>query len=324
MATANGDNKDLVRRLKGRFEGGEALQKNEFTAVVKGFKTQVEEALPAHLKKNADKYSRQAIMLFSQNPMLQQCSAITIISGLMTASALGLDLTPQLGQCYIIPYQNSKKTANGWEKTWEAQFQIGYRGTIALAQRSGEVLSIRADVVRERDDFNYSKGLYPTLEHRESLEEDRGEITHVYSVANFKNGGYAFEVWPIGKVVAHAKKFSKSYFKDEYQGRQKTGNRVENPNSPWVKDFESMAKKTLIMAIWKFLPVSTELLLAGASDESVRSDIKELQSEKDIISLPIQAQYDEQREEEQAPVETGRGQQADLYLGDVPASAEAK
>ncbi|MDR1515703.1 MAG: recombinase RecT, partial [Synergistaceae bacterium] len=170
---------------------GAALEKREFSAVVKGFKSQIEEALPAHLKKNADKYSRQAIQLFSQNETLQRCSAISIITSLMTASALGLDLTPQLGQCYIIPYCNNRKIGpSDWVKTWEAQFQLGYRGAIALAQRSGTVARIHADVVREKDIFRYSKGLNPTLEHEESMEEDRGEITHVYAVANFTNGGY--------------------------------------------------------------------------------------------------------------------------------------
>jgi recombination protein RecT len=208
----------------------------------------------------------------------------------MTASALGLDLTPQLGQCYIIPYCNNRKVGpNEWVKVWEAQFQLGYRGTIALAQRSGAVARIHADVVREKDLFRYSKGLNPTLEHEESLEEDRGEITHVYAVANFTNGGYAFEVWPYAKVVAHAKKFSQAYYKSEYKGGKKTGAQIENPNSPWIKDFESMAKKTLIKAIWKYLPVSTEIMLAGASDGAIRTDIRDIREEKDIMNLPIQS-----------------------------------
>ncbi|MDR1515960.1 MAG: recombinase RecT, partial [Synergistaceae bacterium] len=292
MATASGNNAQLMKQIeiKEKYENGAALEKKEFSAVVKGFKSQVEEALPAHLKKNADKYARQAIQLFSQNETLQRCSAISIITSIMTASALGLDLTPQLGQCYIIPYCNNRKTGAGkWVKTWEAQFQLGYRGTIALAQRSGSIARIHADTVREKDIFRYSKGLNPTLEHEESTEEDRGAITHVYAVANFTNGGYAFEVWPCAKVVAHAKKFSQSYYRDEYENGKKTGAKAENPNSPWHKDFESMAKKTLIMAIWKYLPVSTEVMLAGASDAAIRTDIRDIRDEKDIINLPIQS-----------------------------------
>ena len=301
MAQASGNNKELVQQIKTKYAGGEALKQNEFGAVVKGFKGQIEEALPAHLKKNADKYARQAITLFQQNPTLQQCSAITIITSLMTASSLGLDLTPQLGQCYIIPYQNSKRVGDEWVKVWEAQFQIGYRGAIALAQRSGNVACLRADVVHEKDHFKYSKGLHPTLEHEESTEEDRGDVTYAYAIANFTNGGYAFEVWPINKILAHAKKFSKNYYKDEYVGKRKTGKKVENTNSVWHKDFESMAKKTLIMAIWKFLPVSTEIMLAGESDGAIRSDLGDIKEEKEIINLPIQNNYDE----EEAPEDEG-------------------
>jgi len=119
------------------------------------------------------------------------------------------------------------------------------------------------------------------LEHVDSQEEDPGEVTHVYAVANFANGGYYFEVWPVAKVLAHAKKFSKGYY-----NRDRSGALSENTNSPWVRDFEAMAKKTLILAIWKYLPVSTEILLAGATDETIRDDVTGVESEKDIISTP--------------------------------------
>jgi recombination protein RecT len=301
MATASGDNKELVSQIiSGKMAKGDPLGKKEFSAVVMGgFKSQMEEALPAHLKANAEKYARQAITLFSQNPALQKCAPVTILTALMSASAMGLDLSPQLGQCYIIPYLNSKKDGRGWAKVWEAQFQIGYRGIISLAQRSGAVARIHADVVRQKDKFRYSKGLCPALEHEESWEEDRGAITHVYAVANFTNGGYAFEVWPVGKVAEHAKKFSQSYYRDEYQDGRKTGRKIENAASPWVKDFESMAKKTLIRAIWKYMPVSTEMMLAVASDESIRSDVRGLGDEKDILRIP--QQQDEEGEGWDAP-----------------------
>ena len=100
------------------------------------------------------------------------------------ASALGLDLTPQLGQCYILPYENRKKDGREWITVTEAQFQIGYRGAIALAQRSSQIQCIRAEVVHRDDEFRYSRGLHPMLEHVDSQAEDPGEMTHVYAVAN--------------------------------------------------------------------------------------------------------------------------------------------
>ena len=287
MATTSGiPSAELNKKL---VTHGAELSKMEFKQAVTNFKSEIEAALPIHLKRNAEKYARQAMTLFSQNPKLQKCTGVTILSALMTASALGLDLTPQLGQCFIIPRDNKKKTAKGWETVTEASFQLGYRGAIALAQRSGELLRIQADVVRELDTFRYSKGLNPILEHEESMEEERGQLTHVYAVANFKNGGYAFEVWPVAKVIAHAKKFSKSYYKRD----NKTGKTVENDKSPWHTDFESMAKKTLIMAIWKYLPLSTELMLVQDNDNTIKRDLGDIASEKDIITVTPSLAEDE-------------------------------
>lgn len=276
MAKAKGNNKALATRIQSG-----TLSKTEFKQVVDGFKAEIAAALPIHLKGNAEKYARQALTLFSQNPRLQACRPVTILSALMTASALGLDLTPSLGQCYIIPYDNKKRDGGNWITVSEAQFQLGYRGAIALAQRSDRIARIAADVVCERDYFEYSKGLNPKLEHVESEDEDRGPVTHVYAVANFTNGGYAFEVWPVNKVIAHAKKFSKSY---------------DSAKSPWKTDFDSMAKKTLIMAIWKYLPVSTEIMSAAAQDETVKDDVSGISKEQDVIDImPVQS--DDQEEE---------------------------
>lgn len=276
---------------------GKPLDRTEFAVVVQGFREQISMALPMHLKKNAEKYARQALTLFSENPKLQQANPITILSALMKASALGLDLNPQLGQAYIIPYDNKKKVGAEWVKVTEAQFQLGYRGCIALAYRSDRVKRIAADIVCENDTFKYSKGLDPVLEHV-IAEGERGEMTHAYAVANFVNGGYAFEVWPVHQIVEHAKKFSKSYYKTDYNTRQQ----VVNPNSPWITHFESMSKKTMVMAIWKYLPLETELLLAGAQDETTVRDLSRLEDEHSVINIiPERDEIEALPEERPAP-----------------------
>lgn len=284
MATVNGiDSAVLNRKLA---TPGAELTRVEFRQAVMSFKGEIEMALPLHLKANADKYARQALSLFSQNPELQRCTGTTILSALMTASALGLDLTPALGQCYILPYNNRKKVNGNWVSVYEASFQLGFRGAIALAQRSDKVKRIAAEVVHEKDNFKYTKGLHAVLEHTESEEEDPGPITHVYALAEFKGDGYVFDVWPVSKVIAHAKKFSKSYYRTDY----KTGAKVENDKSPWHTHFESMAKKTLIMAIWKYMPLSSEIMLAGVNDNTVKNDVdfSDMQDEKSIITaVPV-------------------------------------
>lgn len=306
---ANEKAKAAVAAIQQKVSAGAPLKVNEFKSVVSGFKGQIEAALPVHLKKNAEKYARQALTLFSENPKLQAASPITILSALMKASSLGLDLNPQLGQCYIIPYDNKKKIGNDWVTVTEAQFQIGYRGAICLAQRSNRVARIAADVVRKGDFFEYSKGLFPKLEHK-PCDGERGDITHAYALANFTNGGYCFEVWTVGQITEHAQKFSKSYYKYDY----KTRKQIINPNSPWQTHFESMAKKTMIMQIWKFMPIETELLLAGAQDETTVSDIShiddskgesgvlEIMPDRDTYNLgAIDTEADEAAPEEPAP-----------------------
>lgn len=281
--------------IQTKVSAGKPLAVNEFKSVVAGFKSQIESALPLHLKKNAEKYARQALTLFSENPKLQQATPVSILSALMKASALGLDLNPQLGQAYIIPYDNRKKDGKDWHTVTEAQFQLGYRGAIALAMRSNRVMRITADCVYSNDKFEYSKGLFPKLEHIPA-DADRGEIVYVYALANFTNGGYAFDVWTADMVKNHAMKFSKSYFVTDYQTRKQ----VINSKSPWHTDFESMAKKTLILSIWKYMPIETELMIAGMQDETTVSrqqDISSLMDEKKIIDImpdmPDASEYEE-------------------------------
>ena len=124
-STANEKAKAALAAQKQKVNLNAPMKYNDFKSVVGGFKTQIEAALPMHLKKNAEKYARQALTLFSENPKLQAATPITILSALMKASSLGLDLNPQLGQCYIIPYDNKKKIGNEWIAVTEAQFQIG-------------------------------------------------------------------------------------------------------------------------------------------------------------------------------------------------------
>lgn len=297
MAVANDNTRKALAIANAKASEGKPLDKQEFSMVVQGFKEQIALALPMHLKKNAEKYARQALTLFSENPKLQQANPVTILSALMKASALGLDLNPQLGQAYIIPYDNKKKVGADWVKVTEAQFQLGYRGCIALAYRSDRVKRIAADIVCANDTFKYSKGLDPVLEHV-IAEGERGEMTHAYAVANFVNGGYAFEVWPVHQIVEHAKKFSKSYYKIDYNSKKQ----IVNPNSPWITHFESMSKKTMVMAIWKYLPLETELLLAGAQDETTVRDLSRLEDEHSVINImPERDEVEALPEERPAP-----------------------
>ena len=256
MANAN-DNSALMNRLDVK----KPTTTSGMKVVLGKMMSEIATALPVHLKNNAARYARQLITLHSSNPYLQRCSLGSQLGALMTAAALGLELSPQLGQCYIVPYKS------------EAQFQLGYKGAIDLAMRSGRIARIYADVVYEKDKFKYSKGLHGELIHEDADEEDRGKVRYVYALAEFTNGGYAFDVWTAARVEAHAKKFSQAY---------KAGR-----STPWITDWDAMAKKTLILAIWKYLPISTDLQQAYAAEGTVKtiSAQTDIDDEKGVLDL---------------------------------------
>ena len=109
---------------------------------------------------------------------------------MMTAAQLGLEPNTPLGQAYLLPYWNSKANA------YECQFQLGYKGLLDLAYRSGEISVIQAHVVYSEDQFSYSFGLKPELKHIPASGE-RGEPVYVYAIFHTKDGGYGFEVCSI-------------------------------------------------------------------------------------------------------------------------------
>jgi phage RecT family recombinase len=109
----------------------------------------------------------------------------------------------------------------------ECQLIIGYRGMIDLARRSGQIVSLSARTVHEKDHFTYRYGLDETVEHVPANGE-RGQLTYVYAVAKLKDGGVQFEVMSRNEI-------------DKVRAQSKA-----KDSGPWVTHFEEMAKKTAI------------------------------------------------------------------------------
>lgn len=177
------------------------------------------------------------------------------------------------------------------------------RGVMQLAYRSDKIASLTADTVHTGDYFTYKKGLRRDLDHMPDdnvKPRDKSTMTHAYAIATYTNGGFEFEVWPTWRIEEHAEKYSQSYYKKDW----KTGERVINPESPWHKHFMAMAKKTMILQIWKYLPLETDIARAAAFDHSVTTDaatIKGLTREADILETT--PEYIEATEEAEEVVE---------------------
>ncbi len=202
--------------------------------------------MPKYL--NAERMIQLAIS-YSRKPELRDCTPASFVGVFMAAAQLGLELDVR-GEAYAVPFWNKK--CNPPRK--EAQFIPGYKGLIKLATNSGKVRNVYAHEVRQGDEFDYGYGLEPYLIHKPGAK--RGDVTHVYAVGAFTNGGHHFEVMSIEEVYALRDKFSKA---------AKSG--------PWVDNPREMCLKTVCRRLCKFLPASTDLARAVALDEANEAQI---------------------------------------------------
>lgn len=225
-------------------------KENTMQAYIKKMEGEIKKALPSVI--TPERFTRITLSALSANKQLQECSPITFLGAMMTAAQLGLEPNTPLGQAYLIPYKNKGKL--------ECQFQLGYKGLIDLAYRSGEVSVIQAHTVYERDEFDYELGLDPKLHHVPYKGDDKGEPVYFYAVFKLKSGGYGFEVMSIEDVRAHAKKYSKSY---GYE------------TSPWKTNFEEMAKKTVLKKALKYAPMKSDFMRQIESDTTVKDEISD-------------------------------------------------
>lgn len=232
------NNKAVAQQPKQNMENMLTLMANE-----------IQKALPENIK--SERFQRIALTAFNGNTKLQQCDPVSFIAAMMQAAQLGLEPNTPLGQAYLIPYGN------------QVQFQVGYKGLLDLAQRTGQYKNITANAVYEKDNFELEYGLNPKLVHIPYMEGDRGKVIGYYGVYNLINGGQGFEFMTRDEVEAHGRKFSKSF-----------------NNGPWKSDFDAMAKKTVLKQLLKYAPMSIELQEATGIDERV-VDVEQVNSREE-------------------------------------------
>lgn len=237
-----------------------------FRAELKKMESEIIRALPKHM--SIDRFCRIVATEIRRNPKLLQVvqdAPITLWSAILLAAQLGLDLTPSLGQGYIIPYYNGKT-----QKT-EAQFQVGYRGLVDLVRRSGEIESIMCEVVYENDSLDMKLGPDMVFEHKPYLDGEPGKPRLFYVIAKFRSGGFHLEWMTLSQI-------------EKIRARSKSGD-----SGPWKTDYEEMAKKTVIKRACKKLPLSTDIQRLVAQDEVVKRDITDdlisYQDDEQIINL---------------------------------------
>lgn len=239
--------------------------------------------------------TRLALLAISGNPILLKCTPSSIFLALMEAASLKLE--PSLGQAYLVPYRK------------ECRLQIGYRGLIDLAQRSGVVGAVHANMVYEKDLFKWEEGTDGYVKHsrfipeitKSPLEMDDSDLAEcdpgpkrlAYAIAHLLAGGPpAFDIMTIPEIEAVRRRAAS----------------FKASTSPWITDYDAMAQKTVLRrTLWRRVRSSVELNAAMQMDSSLEGGDPQRLYE-------IDAQYDGLREvadavghepeEEQPPAES--------------------
>ena len=203
--------------------------------------------------KNAASFGTSIMQIVNSNAMLQDAEPMSIFNAACMAATLNLPVNNNLGFAYIIPYRNKNKN---WRV--EAQFQLGYKGFIQLAQRSGQFerlvsLPVYEDQLIEEDPINGFK-----FDWKQKPAEKEQPVGY-YSYFKLINGFTAELYMTHEQVVAHANRYSESF---------KKGGGI------WADNFEAMALKTVTkLLLSKQAPLSIEMQKAVLSDQSVIKDV---------------------------------------------------
>lgn len=231
-------------------------QKMTFSAAINS--TGYQKLLNNTLKDPADvkRFVSSLTSAVAINPALQECDPSTILSAALLGNSLGLSPSPQLGQYYMVPYDNKKRGCK------EAQFQLGYKGYIQLALRSGyykrlNVMAVKPGELKKYDPFLEEIEL--ELMDDEIAREKAKSVGYV-AMFEYMNGFRKILYWSREKMEAHALRFSKGYA-------------AKKGYTFWEKDFDAMAFKTMLrQLISKWGIMSIDLQTAFEEDRIVMEE----------------------------------------------------
>ena len=226
-----------------------------------------------------EQFVNNLLAVVGNDVKLQACTPPSLIYAAIKATALGLPLDPNLGFAYIIPYKNTKKIKekqliaqkSGEQpveqevmvsmQVQEAQFQIGWKGFVQLAQRTGSFEFINAGPVFDSELAGIDK-----KSGEPNLDGIKNSDTIIGYFAYFKllNGFQKTLYMPVEEIRKHASKYSQT-FSSRFDSVR--------ASSKWTTDFEAMAQKTVIkLLLSKFAPLSTDALTVAQLKEAIRTD----------------------------------------------------
>lgn len=205
-------------------------------------------------EKKALSFTSSIISAVQMNPGLQECEPKSIFNAALLGESLNLSPSPQLGQYYLVPFNNK----NGKQ----AQFQLGYKGYIQLAIRSGQYKKLNVLAIKKGELINYDP-LNEEIEVNlidDEVEREETETIGYYAMFEYTNGFRKSIYWSKPKMIKHAEKYSAGY-------------KAHKGYTFWEKDFDGMAYKTMLrQLISKWGIMSVEMQTAFESDMAVLKD----------------------------------------------------
>lgn len=197
----------------------------------------VQDRFEKMLGKKSAGFLSSLLTLTNNNKLLANADPRTVLAAAATAASLDLPINPSLGKAWVVPYKGS------------AQFQLGYKGLIELAQRSGKMKFITMVPVYEGEITDWNK----FTESFTPGEKVSDVVVGYYAAFELLNGFRKAAYWTKDEVIKHAKRFSKAF-----------------GSGPWQSDFDAMACKTVLLSIMKiYAPLSIEMQQAVEADEKV-------------------------------------------------------
>jgi len=211
-------------------------------------KGKIEKAIPKTLAHylTPERLIRIAVNASAKNPELLECEPTSIANSVMESAQLGLECDGVLGHGYLVPRFSKKMQCK------VAEFWLGYKGMMDLAYRANDVARIDAEAVYEGDEFRYSKGLNPVLEHVSTHECDETEenLTHAWALIEFTSGAVAFKVLTKRQI-------------------ERLRSRSSQPNgTTWRKDYGAMACAKALRQLLKYVPQSPEAKRQVTAEET--------------------------------------------------------
>lgn len=270
----------------------QAQQKPKFSVAIttKGYQNLINNTLGD--PDRAKRFVASITSAVAVNPALQDCEAGTILAGALLGESLNLSPSPQLGQYYLVPFKSKAKTNRNGEviqpESTKAQFVLGYKGYIQLALRSGAYADLDVLEIHEGE----YKGKSPlTGKPQFSFVEDddeREKLPVIGYMAYFEylNGFRKVIYWSKPKMMNHADTYSPAYSAATHQkilNGEISDKDMWKYSSFWYKDFDGMAKKTLLrQLISKWGIMSTEMQKAYTSDGTM----SEVGENNEIVATP--------------------------------------